>query len=75
MGGFSRWNVLDDSTLSSVTMGYIPKPPEIVPGILMQEAEAVWREWNPLIWGAIRKRGVFGGHFVDRGLQSVEAPR
>jgi tRNA(adenine34) deaminase len=81
MGGFSRWNVLDDSTLSSVMMGYVPKPPEIVPGILMQEAEAVWREWNPLIWGIIRKRGIFGGHFdlsgddtfVDGGLESVEA--
>jgi hypothetical protein len=63
-------------------MGYVPKPPKIVPGILMGEAEAVWREWNPLIWGVIRKRGIFGGHFdlsgddtfVDGGLESVEAP-
>jgi len=82
MGGFSRWNVLDDKNLSSVMMGYVPKPPEIVPGILMQEAEAVWHEWNPLIWGVIRKRGVFGGRFHRSGddtcgdgdAQSVEGP-
>jgi tRNA(adenine34) deaminase len=81
MGGFSRWNVLDDNTLSSAMMGHVPKPPEIVRGILMQEAEAVWQEWNPLIWAVIRKRGIFGGHFhrsgddtcVAGGVQPVEA--
>jgi hypothetical protein len=33
----------------------------------MQEAEAVWHEWNPLIWGIIKKRGVSGGHFFRSG--------
>jgi len=47
--------------------GYFRKPPAIVPGLLMQAAEAVWRDWNPLIWVAIKKREVFGGHFHPSG--------
>ena len=67
MGGYTRWNVLGDDQLSTVMAGYIRKPPLVVPGLLMQEAEAVWHDWNPLIWRAIRKRGVFGGHFRRSG--------
>ena len=63
MGGYSRWNVLGDDKLSAVMAGYFRKPPVVVAGLLMQEAEAVWRDWNPLIWAVIKKRGVFGGHF------------
>lgn len=63
MGGYSRWNVLGDDKLSTVMAGYFRKPPVVVAGLLMQEAEAVWRDWNPLFWSVIRKRGVFGGHF------------
>ena len=67
MGGYSRWNVLGDDQLSMVMAGYIRKPPVVVAGLLMQEAEAVWHEWNPLIWRIIKKRGVFGGHFHRSG--------
>jgi hypothetical protein len=28
--------------------------------VLRREAENVWRNWNPLIWGIIKYRGCFG---------------
>lgn len=59
MGGHSRWNVLDDEALSSRMSGYFRKPPAVLSGVLSQEAERVWREWNPLVWAVIKKRGVF----------------
>jgi tRNA(adenine34) deaminase len=80
MGGYSKWNVLGDDTLSTVMAGYFRKPPVVVAGLLMQEAEAVWRDWNPLIWTVIRKRGLFGGHFHPSGdddaadIQALELP-
>jgi len=67
MGGYSRWNVLGDDQLSTVMAEYIRKPPVVVAGLLRQEAEAVWHDWNPLIWRIIKKRGVFGGHFPASG--------
>lgn len=73
MGGFSRWNVLDDARISTVMAGYFRKPPIVVPGLLMHEAEAVWRDWNPLIWSVIRKRGIFGGHFHGGGDAACKA--
>jgi hypothetical protein len=71
MGGYSRWNVLGDHMLSTVMAGYFRKPPVVVPGLLMQEAEAIWHDWNPFIWAVIRKRGLFGGHFRPSGDDDV----
>ena len=34
--------------------------PEVVGGLLREEAENVWRTWNPLIWTVIKHRGCFG---------------
>jgi hypothetical protein len=45
--------------------------PEVAAGVLIHDAEKVWREWNPLGWGVIRYRGL-----MDRpeptGPQGVE---
>jgi tRNA(adenine34) deaminase len=60
MGGFSKWGILGDSELSTVMPEAFSKPPEVVAGVMRQEAEQVWRKWNPLIWGIIRYRGCFG---------------
>jgi tRNA(adenine34) deaminase len=60
MGGFSRWNVLRDAELSKVMPEAFGPIPEVIAGLLQHEAEQVWRNWNPLIWGIIKYRGCFG---------------
>jgi tRNA(adenine34) deaminase len=62
MGGSSRWDVLGDSVLSAQMPEAFGKAPEVIAGVLRKEAEKVWWRMNPLIWGVIRLRGVFGGH-------------
>jgi tRNA(adenine34) deaminase len=61
MGGSSRWDVLGDSVLSAQMPEAFGEAPEVVAGVLRREAEKVWWRMNPLIWGVIRLRGVFGG--------------
>jgi len=60
MGGFSRWDVLSDNSLSSKLPEVFGPAPEIVSGLLSQRAEQVWRDWNPLAWRFMRRRGCFG---------------
>jgi len=67
MGGYSKWNVLEDRGMSSATRGYYRKPPVVITGLLMREAEKVWRNWNPIIWTVIKWRGLFGGQFARSG--------
>jgi tRNA(adenine34) deaminase len=57
MGGFSKWNVLSDNELSNVMPEAFGDIPEVSAGLLYREAAAVWRNWNPLVWLAIRFRG------------------
>jgi tRNA(adenine34) deaminase len=60
MGGYSAFNVLGDTRLSRTMPFFFRKPPELVPGVLVEEAEQVWREWRPLLWKLIKIRGCFG---------------
>jgi len=59
MGGYSRWNVLGDDSISDVMPEAFGQPAEVIMGLLAEEAEHVWRSWNPLIWGIIKRRGCF----------------
>jgi tRNA(adenine34) deaminase len=61
MGGFSRWNLLQDDGLSNSLPQVFGNPPEILAGMLADEAEKVWRDWNPFIWKMIKLRGCFVG--------------
>lgn len=61
MGGHSRWNILADTNLSTVLPEVFLPAPEIVPGFLQKEVEAVFDSWNPLFWRVIKARGVFVG--------------
>jgi tRNA(adenine34) deaminase len=61
MGGHSRWNILSDTKLSTVLPEVFLPAPEIVSGFLQKEVEAVFHNWNPLIWQVIKARGVFVG--------------
>jgi tRNA(adenine34) deaminase len=58
MGGMSRWNILRDSEISNTMPEAFGDIPEVVAGVLVHDAEKVWREWNPLAWGVIRYRGL-----------------
>jgi len=59
MGGSSRWNVLGDEVLSSSMPEVFAPPPKVLAGLLGREAARVWRQWNPIVWGIIRLRGIF----------------
>jgi tRNA(adenine34) deaminase len=61
MGGHSRWNVLGDDVLSASMPEMFGEAPVVTAGVLQREAESVWWRMNPLVWGVIRLRGVFGG--------------
>jgi len=76
MGGFSKWNVLRDAEISSHMPEAFGPAPEVIAGLLQQEAEAAWRKWNPVIWGFIKYRGCFGsppGH--DRCVHLPALPQ
>jgi tRNA(adenine34) deaminase len=60
MGGASRWNLLGDAHISTRMPEAFGPPPAVVTGVLSKEAASVWRKWNPIVWGVIRLRGVFG---------------
>jgi hypothetical protein len=32
--------------------------PEVVAGVLLNEAQRAWRDWNPLVWEMIKLRGL-----------------
>jgi tRNA(adenine34) deaminase len=49
-GGLSRWNVLGDLGITNIMRGYFRKPPQVVAGLLLDEAAEVWRESRPRLW-------------------------
>src|SRR3954447_23686938 len=65
MGGHSKWKLLQDKEISSVIPEVFGRVPEIGVTVMREEAEAVWRDWHPLIWKIIRFRGAFGGAAPD----------
>jgi tRNA(adenine34) deaminase len=58
MGGLSKWNVLKDESLSRNMPEVFAPPPTIVAGFMSREADTALREWNPLVWMAIKRRGL-----------------
>jgi tRNA(adenine34) deaminase len=57
MGGVSKWNILRDRHLSDCVPVFAP-PPEVISGVLLDEVQAAWRDWNPLVWELVKLRGV-----------------
>ncbi len=47
MGGFSKWKILQDEELSTMPV-FFGKPPEIIPGILENEARQVFDRFSLL---------------------------
>jgi tRNA(adenine34) deaminase len=58
MGGLSKWNILRDHEMSDRMPQVFGAVPEVVSGILVHEAQQVWRDWNPLAWQMIKLRGL-----------------
>jgi tRNA(adenine34) deaminase len=61
MGGFSRWAVLQDERVSNIMPEVFGDAPEVLAGVLADEAETVWQDWSPFIWKIIKRRGCFVG--------------
>ncbi len=59
VGGYSRWDILSDRGLSTRMPEMFGDSPEVVGGLLAEEAAKVWRRWNPIAWGVMRFRGIF----------------
>jgi tRNA(adenine34) deaminase len=59
MGGLSKWNVLGDESISRNMPEVFASPPIIVAGFMAREADKALLEWNPLVWMAIKRRGLF----------------
>lgn len=74
MGGMSRWNILRDNEISDSMPEAFGDVPEVTAGVLVEDAEKVWRNWNPVAWGVIRYRGLLDRPQQD-GNPSVEQPR
>ena len=76
MGGHSKWKVLQDGEISGIIPEVFGGVPEIAGAVMREEAEAVWRNWNPLIWKIIKIRGCFGGVELEQATGAeTEAPR
>jgi tRNA(adenine34) deaminase len=58
MGGLSKWNVLEDESISRNMPEVFGPPPTIVAGFMAREAGDALFEWSPLIWMAIKRRGL-----------------
>jgi tRNA(adenine34) deaminase len=59
MGGVTRWNILEDRTLSDTMPEVFAPPPEILKTFLVSEADLALRRASPLIWAGVRWRGLF----------------
>jgi tRNA(adenine34) deaminase len=59
MGGLSKWNVLGDESISRNMPEVFAPPPTIVAGFMAREADNALLGWNPLVWMAIKRRGLF----------------
>ena len=73
MGGYSKWKLLQDREISSAIPEVFGRVPEIAGAVMREEAEAVWREWRPLVWAIIKFRGCFGGVALQQaGAEKAE---
>jgi tRNA(adenine34) deaminase len=73
MGGLSKWNVLRDTEISHTMPEVFGPVPEVIVGLLREEAEKVWHAWNPIFWAVIKKRGYLGGKADPAGFQHLDA--
>lgn len=74
MGGVNKWPILTDAEISTIMPEVFAAPPQVIAGLMRREAEQVWRNWNPLIWGIIKYRGCFGSDRHDQAIAGLSDP-
>lgn len=74
MGGVSKWNILADDGISEAMPEVFAPPPEIVGGFMGREAEEALIAANPLVWGFVKRRGLFGGVPTEEVLGRERRP-
>jgi tRNA(adenine34) deaminase len=73
MGGVSKWNILRDTDISIRAPIFGP-PPEVVSGLLLREAQEVWRAWSPVAWEMARLRGILAApELQTEGVNALAA--
>ena len=72
MGGLSKWNILRDDGLSDRIPEIFGAVPEVVSGVLLQEAQQAWRDWSPLAWEMIKLRGLLTAPYAQDGHIHVQ---
>ena len=66
MGGASRWDVLHDDGLEGALPEVFGPPPEVLAGLLADEADAMLRQAAPMIWATSHARGLFVSAEAER---------
>jgi tRNA(adenine34) deaminase len=59
MGGHSRWNVLNDTRMSTLMPEVFAPPPYVLAGCLCHEVKQLFRSQHPFAWRVIESRGIF----------------
>ncbi|HXC91140.1 MAG TPA: nucleoside deaminase [Stellaceae bacterium] len=75
MGGLSKWNILRDDGVSDRIPEIFGPVPEVVSGVLLKEAQQVWREWSPFAWEMIKLRGLLTAPSTQAGQVLVHPGR
>jgi tRNA(adenine34) deaminase len=75
MGGFSRWNILGDESLSGTMPDVFAPPPAVVAHFLADEADRALRRASPIFWAATRSRGLLSRGTALKGLESIAERR
>jgi tRNA(adenine34) deaminase len=74
MGGASRWDVLHDTGLGDAMPEVFGPPPEILGGLLAEEAEDLLKQVAPMTWAATKARGLFTVEDANRLSRSAPRP-
>lgn len=72
MGGLSKWNILRDDGVSDRIPEIFGAVPEVVSGVLLKEAQQVWRDWSPFAWEMIKLRGLLTAPCAQQGKIQVQ---
>jgi tRNA(adenine34) deaminase len=72
MGGLSKWNILRDDGMSDRIPEIFGAVPEVVSGVLLKEAQQVWRDWSPFAWEMIKLRGLLTAPCAHEGHVQVQ---
>ncbi len=74
IGGMTRWNVLADAKISQAMSEVFAPPPAVVPDFMAEEVEKALTAADPLVWGIVKMRGLFGAAGAGPVQAQVDPP-